>query len=526
MKKYFNNKVLISTIAILYIITTISSSLIVFFTTNVISNLEIRNQQNTNFYLILIAIFAAIFLLSAFGNLLLKNKWNYNVDILLNKDIVNKISMQNSYEITNNKEGKYLTWVKNRIPEIRKLVFNSLFSSLLNFFINFATIIALFFVSWKLTLVGLGIFIFSFSIPVFLSILAGRINKKYNFSQEKFVSSLFNVFNGFKMLYYLGKEDKINNFIDKLINDWVGQIDKSKSKVILLEVINSSFQFFANTLFLFIIGVFIFYLNEPLSTIFVIPSLFLNLAFNIREMMFLVQNLVSYKDFIKDFSLARPAELKTDSINIESIEFKNLSFSYEQKDILKNLNIVFEKGKKYAIVAPSGFGKSTLIKLLLKQIKDYSGEILINNANLAQIDETILFNSLTFLDNSENLFIDSVHNNVALWENSEEKFIQECLIKSDLTNVQPSDLITTNSSLSTGQKQKINIARHFYRNKNALICDEAFSNIDQESKLKILNNIFSNPNLLFINVSHHISDLEIYDEIIDLNERLQNEQNT
>ncbi|SYV97565.1 ABC transporter ATP-binding protein [Mycoplasmopsis edwardii] len=73
--------------------------------------------------------------------------------------------------------------------------------------------------------------------------------------------------------------------------------------------------------------------------------------------------------------------------------------------------------------------------------------------------------------------------------------------------------------MSTGQRQKINIARHFYRNNNVLICDEAFSNIDSDSVKKIFNNIALNDNILFINITHHLNDLNYYDEIINLSER-------
>ncbi|WBP83835.1 ABC transporter ATP-binding protein [Mycoplasmopsis edwardii] len=333
------------------------------------------------------------------------------------------------------------------------------------------------------------------------------------------MSSLFNVFKSFRMLYYLSEEEKIINFIDREIDDWIRKINQTKSKVIVLEILSSSFQLFANVIFFFIIGVFIFYYNEPIGIIFVIPGLFIGFGTNLREMIFLIQNLVSYKEYIKEFFKNDKFEVNSNSIAINEITIKNLSFKYDDVEIFSNFNFKFTKGKKYAIVAPSGFGKSTFAKILMKQITDYGGTILINHENLNKIENHVLFNSITFLDNSENLFNDTVANNISLWEDVNKSIIKNCLEKADLENLKPEFIINDNNSLSTGQRQKINIARHFYRNNNVLICDEAFSNIDSDSVKKIFNNIDLNDNILFINITHHLNDLNYYDEVINLSER-------
>ncbi|EIE39900.1 ABC-type multidrug transport system, ATPase and permease component [Mycoplasmopsis canis PG 14] len=518
MKKYFSKKFLLIWISFFYIVSVLSSTFLVFFTTELITKIE-NEKTNIYIYFVIIALLTVFFILSTISAQLLKNKWNLYINKQLNTDILNKISTESALDIKLNKEGKYLSWIKYRLPEIRQLIFNSLFSISLNFLINIFTIIVLLFVSWKITLIGLFIFIISFLTPLFLSILAGKINQKYNYNQEKIMSSLFNVFKSFRMLYYLSEEEKIINFIDREIDDWIRKINQTKSKVIVLEIISSSFQLFANVIFFFIIGVFIFYYNEPIGIIFVIPGLFIGFGTNLREMIFLIQNLVSYKEYIKEFFKNDKLEISSESIIIDNITIKNLTFNYEHKEIFKNFNFRFEKGKKYAIVAPSGFGKSTFAKILMKQITDYGGTILINNINLNKIENHVLFNSITFLDNSENLFNDTVANNISLWEESDKSYVSKCLINADLHNLDLNFQVDNNNSLSTGQRQKINIARHFYRNNNVLICDEAFSNIDSDSVKKIFNNIDLNDNILFINITHHLNDLSYYDEIINLEER-------
>ncbi|EIE40327.1 ABC transporter ATP-binding protein [Mycoplasmopsis canis] len=518
MKKYFSKKFLLIWISFFYITSVFSSILLTFYTTEFITKIE-NEKTNIYIYFVIIALLTVFFILSTISAQLLKNKWNLYINKQLNTDILNKICSESDLEIKTNKEGKYLSWIKYRLPEIRQLIFNSLFSIFINFIINLFTIIVLLFVSWKITLIGIGIFVISFLVPIFLSVLAGILNKKYNYNQEKIMSSLFNIFKSFKMLYYLSDEEKIIKFVDKEIDNWIIKINQTKSKVIFLEIISSSFQLIANVIFFFIIGVFIYFYNEPIGIIFIIPGLFVGFGTNLREMIFLIQNLVSYKEYVKEFSESNKLEISSESIIIDNITIKNLTFNYEHKEIFKNFNFRFEKGKKYAIVASSGFGKSTLAKIIMKQITDYEGNILINNINLNKIKNYVLFNSVTFLDNNENLFNDTVLNNVTLWEESDKSYVSKCLINADLHNLNLNFQVDNNSSLSTGERQKINIARHFYRNNNVLICDEAFSNIDSDSVKKIMNNIYVNKNLLFINITHHLNDLSYYDEIINLEER-------
>ncbi|WP_322908288.1 ABC transporter ATP-binding protein [Mycoplasmopsis felis] len=513
MKKYFNKKILLLFISLFYFLVVTSSSLIIFFTTELISNLQSHNRTKVNLHIILITVFVVIFIISSFMNLLWKNKWNYYINLNLNNDVINKISTLTSLEVEKNDQGKYLSWIKFRIPEIRRLVFNMLFSTTLNFLTNLITLILLFIVSWKLSLIGLSILFMSFILPIFLSVIAGSIHNKFNKEQEKIMSLFTNVFKGFEMLFYLGKEEKILLFIDNLILRLIKSIDKKQSKVIVIELLSSSVQQLSNTLFLFLIGYFILFLNEPISSLFVLPSLFLNFSINLREFLFLLQNVISYKTYIKEFSNYSLPNNNFEKIQINEIRFENLSFKYNEDYVFKDFTFTFLKNKKYAIIGKSGSGKSTLIKILLKQINNYEGNIYINNKNLKEIHTNDLINSLTFLDTSENLFYDSIYNNITLWEENQFEKAINSLEKADLKDLDINLTIDENQNLSTGQKQKINFARFFYRNHNTLITDESFSNIDKDSVKRILSNL---KETLLINITHNIVDSSLYDEVINI----------
>ena len=101
-----------------------------------------------------------------------------------------------------------------------------------------------------------------------------------------------------------------------------------------------------------------------------------------------------------------------------SIEVKNLDFSYtNDRKALNNINLTFEKNKKYAIVGESGCGKSTLIKLLMRYYKDYNGDILIDNKDIHKIFSNDLYKNMSMIQQNVFMFDDSIKENIkfGLW---------------------------------------------------------------------------------------------------------------
>ena len=97
----------------------------------------------------------------------------------------------------------------------------------------------------------------------------------------------------------------------------------------------------------------------------------------------------------------------------ENILIKNLSYSYNNKEyIFRNKNIYFKKNHKYLLYGNSGCGKSTLIKLLLKYISEYDGEIYFGSKNLKDINIDIVRNSITYISQKEVLLNETIKNNI------------------------------------------------------------------------------------------------------------------
>ncbi|WP_036459154.1 hypothetical protein, partial [Mycoplasma leonicaptivi] len=119
MKKYFNsNKIMIISLFLFYILIILSSSLITFFITQLLNNLDKGDRHSLILNIVITSVLTIILLSAKTINMFLLNKWNIFINQNLNKDFINKISNINSYEIEINKEGKYLAWIKYRIPEL------------------------------------------------------------------------------------------------------------------------------------------------------------------------------------------------------------------------------------------------------------------------------------------------------------------------------------------------------------------------------------------------------------------------
>ncbi len=110
---------------------------------------------------------------------------------------------------------------------------------------------------------------------------------------------------------------------------------------------------------------------------------------------------------IKDLSNAKKLVIKN-----PSIEFKNITFSYEKRKILRDFNLKIPKNKKVAIVGSSGSGKSTLIKLLYRLYDLQTGEILIGGKNIKNFKQESLRSELSIVPQECVLFDDTVYNNI------------------------------------------------------------------------------------------------------------------
>jgi len=207
------------------------------------------------------------------------------------------------------------------------------------------------------------------------------------------------------------------------------------------------------------------------------------------------------------------------------IEFRNLSFSYEKQEVLKNINFRIGKGKMIALVGQSGSGKSTLADLLARFYDINQGEILIDNNNIKEIALHDLRALMGIVSQESILFNDTIFNNIHLGNiNASE---QEVIEAAKIANAHDFILETQNgyntnigdrgNKLSGGQKQRLSIARAILKNPEILILDEATSALDTESERLVqdaLDKLMHSRTSLVI--AHRLSTIKNADEILVL----------
>ena len=178
---------------------------------------------------------------------------------------------------------------------------------------------------------------------------------------------------------------------------------------------------------------------------------------------------------------------------VEKINFENVNFSYDgKKQIIKDFNLKVEQGQKIAIVGPTGCGKTTIINLLLRFYDPNSGEISFDETDTKSILKNSLRKSFGMVLQDTWIFSGTVRENITYGKNdaSEEEIIEACRKANcyDFIMRLPNGFdtyINDYSGLSVGQKQLISIARVMLVNPKIMILDEATSNIDTRTEMKI-----------------------------------------
>ena len=208
-----------------------------------------------------------------------------------------------------------------------------------------------------------------------------------------------------------------------------------------------------------------------------------------------------------------------------NIEIKNVSFKYENINILNDINLSIKKGKMIAIVGKSGSGKSTLADLLARFYDVNDGEILIDSCNIKEISIADLRDLIGIVSQESILFNDTIYNNIGLGKVNASQ--EEIISAAKIANAHDFILQTKNgyqtnigdkgNKLSGGEKQRITIARAILKNPEILILDEATSSLDAESEKLVqeaLGNLMKGRTSLVI--AHRISTIKLADEIIVL----------
>ena len=178
-----------------------------------------------------------------------------------------------------------------------------------------------------------------------------------------------------------------------------------------------------------------------------------------------------------------------------AIRFEQVNFQYTNTPILKNLTLELQSHKWTVILGESGVGKSTILKLIEKFYTEYEGKIMVDDISLKDIDSHDLRNQVAYLSQSPSLFPGSIRSNLTVSSDTiTDEMIWEVLktvnmkdYVSSLDDALDTDIYEAGKIMSTGQKQRLCIARALLRNVEIYLLDEITSNVDRENTQLILS---------------------------------------
>lgn len=215
----------------------------------------------------------------------------------------------------------------------------------------------------------------------------------------------------------------------------------------------------------------------------------------------------------------------TEPIKNHNIVFKDVSFSYDDRPILKDVLAEIKENTMTAIVGPSGSGKTTFCNLIARFWDVNSGEILIGGKNIKDYKIENLMNSISMVFQDVYLFEDTIENNIKFGkQNASHEEVVQAAKKArchEFIESLPEGYNTLigegGASLSGGEKQRISIARAMLKDAGIIIFDEATANIDPENEDKLKEAIESlTKNKTVIMIAHRLKTIRNADQILVL----------
>ncbi|MDA3885279.1 MAG: ABC transporter ATP-binding protein [Candidatus Delongbacteria bacterium] len=449
--------------------------------------------------------------------------------------IYKKYLYQSYAFFSKNRVGDSLVRIFSDVQVVNNLFIGSLFNAIRD-------LLTVLFLAGVALMISPKLFFISLTIVPIFTYLVGKIGKKVKKYAKRIQRESANMFssieetlNGIKIVKAFSKEEReykrFYNINSKYFNFWRKSEIYSAANVplseingvvtaILILIIGGQLMFAEGSTFS--PGSFFAFLGAILSMLH--PFKTLSKAFN--DMKKAMVSLDRISEIMNNDSEVKEIEnpIKIDKFE-ESLEFKNVSFTYNGKDkVLDNISFKITKGQKIALVGNSGSGKTTLTNLLSRMYDVTSGEILIDNTNIKNFSIKKLRSLFGTVTQDTILFNETIKNNIGYGSN--ENIDDEVIINAakiayadefidKLPNKYDEMLNVKANNLSGGQKQRLCIARAIVGNPPILIFDEATSALDTESERKVQIAIEqATENKTVIVVAHRLSTVLSSDQIV------------
>jgi ATP-binding cassette subfamily B multidrug efflux pump len=436
--------------------------------------------------------------------------------------------------------GKLVTRVMNDTNTLSEMYTGIAANLIKNIFFLLGTLGILFIINYKLTLILL------LFLPVV--IIAAIIFRKYsrqNYREVRSGVSNINAYlsenlSGIKIIQSFNQEEKINtdflNKSSKLKNSYLKEIfifGIYRPLIYLLSIVGVVFILYYGALDVINNAIYLIpFTSGLLFSFYYYVREFFQPILQIAEEFNLLQNAFASAEKVFDVLDTKPTiQDKIDSIPLDSfngeIEFKNVWFNYIPNEwVLKNVSFKLNKDETIALVGPTGSGKSTILKLIVRDYEVQKGNIYIDGIDIRDINRKSLRKFIGQMMQDVFLFSGTIKQNISLFDNNKSleniieasRFVGLDSIVSGFKEKYDKFVLERGNNFSSGEKQLISFARTVLYNPSLMMLDEATSNIDSESEEIIQKSLEKMMNIsTMIIVAHRLSTIQHADKILVLN---------
>lgn len=436
--------------------------------------------------------------------------------------------------------GKLVTRVMNDTNTLSEMYTGIAANLIKNIFFLLGTLGILFIINYKLTLILL------LFLPVV--IIAAIIFRKYsrqNYREVRSGVSNINAYlsenlSGIKIIQSFNQEEKINtdflNKSSKLKNSYLKEIfifGIYRPLIYLLSIVGVVFILYYGALDVINNAIYLIpFTSGLLFSFYYYVREFFQPILQIAEEFNLLQNAFASAEKVFDVLDTKPTiQDKIDSLSLDSfngeIEFKNVWFNYIPNEwVLKNVSFKLNKDETIALVGPTGSGKSTILKLIVRDYEVQKGNIYIDGIDIRDINRKSLRKFIGQMMQDVFLFSGTIKQNISLFDNNKSleniieasRFVGLDSIVSGFKEKYDKFVLERGNNFSSGEKQLISFARTVLYNPSLMMLDEATSNIDSESEEIIQKSLERMMNIsTMIIVAHRLSTIQHADKILVLN---------
>ncbi|MBE0700362.1 MAG: ABC transporter ATP-binding protein [Acholeplasmataceae bacterium] len=441
-----------------------------------------------------------------------------SVIIKMKTDYISAVFKKNINEFQHDNNALYVSALTNDFNIIERDFVEQVIV-IVEAVINFATaILIITLISPIILLMGAGIIV----VNIFVSAISSKPVKKHNKERSEMMGSFSGFIKEILSAFHIIKSNDLESRVKATYQD---QSTKVQNKQFVIDRILSFIFALQNTNFILTF----------ITLMFVVSYLTIQGAILFAGVVVVAQNIDNIINPVAQLSEALPrifsvkaiftrinASLQNQVTHEETssfetfknaIEFSNVSFTYGENQVLKHVNLKFEKGKKYLIIGPSGGGKSTMLRLLRKYFNPAEGQIDIDGINLKDIKKMDYFARIANIEQQIFLFEDTLKNNLTLYKDYHEDDIWNAIERAGLkefVKTHPDGLdrmiVDNGRNISGGEKSRIAIARGLLNQADIIFLDEAFASLDRARATEIESSLLKLKNVTIINVSHVIID--------------------